>query len=119
MGMKQGARSFTVAWSDVRIKGGRYIIEDNENPSQAAARAATKLFVKLGKRGRTGVQKVIFILRETTKGSSKTMRKYEVQRTPMKNPRKIFDQKGKLLYTVKFNYDIEFKGVVKEMPSSS
>jgi hypothetical protein len=78
-------RTFTVTNSDIKISGGRY---KSENPSDAAKKAASKLFAK------TNAKSIKFELRETTRGSKKNLYHYIATQEKLKNP---------VTRTIKFN----------------
>ena len=101
-------KSFKVVGAGVPFSGGRYIAKTF---AIASKRAGSKIYSKINNdpefakyQNKTSVK---FILKETTKGSSKSTKAYEVKRIQLKEP-KVIERNG-----VKITY--KYKYIVNEL----
>lgn len=76
------ARTFKIDESNISVSGGRYV---SDSPYAAAMKAASKLFLK-AKDKKENKKKIIFSLRETTRGSNKEVFKYEATQVKYDKP---------------------------------
>ena len=82
-----GKRSFTVQGSESGFEGGRYT---GDSPIVAARHAAKQIFRHAESKSKSASQKKIkFILRETTRGSKKTMYHYQASTKRLEKPKVI------------------------------
>lgn len=100
---KPDCRSFKVLGSGIMFEGGNYRAK---SMSQAAKRAGVKLFQRVdnkpGYKKYADKNSIKFIVGETTRGSDKKTRAYEITRVKLDKP--ITIDRGNLNYQVKYNY---------------
>lgn len=98
-------KSFTVSGAGVPFTGGRYVAKTF---GIAAKRAGSKIYSKINNDPEMTKYKnknsVKFILKETTKGSPKSTKAYQVKRTELKEPKVIKRNGVKITY--KFKYTV-------------
>lgn len=78
------SRTFTVDNSGIDVSGGRYV---SDVPSQAAKKAASKLFAKAKSSPKhKAVKTITFSIRETTRNSDKSQFKYKATQKALPKP---------------------------------
>jgi len=106
--MTKGEKSFTIEGSGTTFKGGRY--RSKTGPLSAAKKAGARLYRDLTEslikiREKNGKKDIKFILKETTKGSSKETYFFKVKRVTLKKP-VIRTIAGKKIET-KYTYEVK------------
>lgn len=98
--MKSGKRSFTLEASTTGDVGGRYI---NHNPSDAAGKAASKIF-----RSHPQSRSIRVQVRETTQGSDKKLYAYKAKKImKSKEEQKKMIERGDVQISYTFSVELE------------
>lgn len=106
--MSEGEKSFTIEGSGTGFKGGRY--RSKTGPLAAARKAGARLFRDLSEsqiklREKKGKKAIKFILKETTRGSTKETLFFKVERITLKTPIKR-TVAGKVIETL-YRYEVK------------
>ncbi len=102
--MKESDRSFAIQSSSVGYTGGRYI---SHTAQGAAYHAANILSQVQGKRNNKAKSEITFVIKETTRGSSKKEYPYRAVITKRDKPLTWTVRSGRELKTLKSTHQIQ------------